>query len=121
MDKQIYYRGQIYYVHREGTVGREQGGCRPAVIVSNNLNNKYSAVVEVVFLTTKKKTDLPTHVRIDSAPLPSTALCEQIASVDKRRIREYVSNVSQQEMAAIEKAMLVSLGIDMGLRHEPVS
>ena len=55
-------RGQIYYVrsnYREE--GSEQRGGRPAVIVSNDKNNANSNTVEVVYMTTKPKTDLPTH------------------------------------------------------------
>lgn len=70
-------RGQIYYVrsnYREE--GSEQRGGRPAVIVSNDKNNANSNTVEVVYMTTKPKTDLPTHVYIESALRPSTLLCE---------------------------------------------
>ena len=40
-------------------------GGRPAVIVSNDKNNAKSNTVEVVYMTTKPKTDLPTHVYIE--------------------------------------------------------
>ena len=71
-------RGEIYYIestYRE--TGSEQRGGRPAVIVSNDKNNENSEVVEVVYMTTKPKNDLPTHVFIRSALSPSTVLCEQ--------------------------------------------
>ena len=58
-------RGEIYYIestYRE--TGSEQRGGRPAVIVSNDKNNENSEVVEVVYMTTKPKNDLPTHVFI---------------------------------------------------------
>ena len=61
-------RGEIYYIestYRE--TGSEQRGGRPAVIVSNDKNNENSEVVEVVYMTTKPKNDLPTHVFIRSA------------------------------------------------------
>jgi len=81
-------RGQIYYVrsnYREE--GSEQRGGRPAVIVSNDKNNANSNTVEVVYMTTKPKTDLPTHVYIESALRPSTLLCEQISTVSADRKR----------------------------------
>ena len=61
-------RGDIYYALPPPPIGREQGGYRPAIIVSNNLNNLHSSTVEVVYLTTKPKHNLPTHVDIYSAP-----------------------------------------------------
>lgn len=80
-------RGEIYYIestYRE--TGSEQRGGRPAVIVSNDKNNENSEVVEVVYMTTKPKNDLPTHVFIRSALSPSTVLCEQVNSVSTKRI-----------------------------------
>ena len=70
-------RGEIYFIkstYREE--GSEQRGDRPAVIVSNDANNEHSDVVEIVYMTTKPKTDLPTHVFTRSALSPSTILCE---------------------------------------------
>lgn len=118
MRGQEYYRGQIYYVNPRccGYRGSEQGGGRPAVIVSNDVGNGYSKVVEVVFLTTREKKPLPTHVAIGSARHPSIALCEQIETVDKRRIGRYINEVTEAELSRIEKAILISLDIATDVR-----
>ena len=116
MSEKKYYRGQIYYVYPKDYTGSEQGGGRPAIIVSNDVGNEYSQVVEVVFLTTREKKPLPTHVAINSAKYPSTALCEQIDSVDKERIGDYINEISQAEMKNIERALLVSLDISCNLK-----
>lgn len=86
------------------------------MIVSNDVGNEFSSVVEVVFLTTREKKPLPTHVAINSAKYPSTALCEQIDSVDKERIGDYINEVSQAELKNIERALLVSLDISCNLK-----
>lgn len=91
--------------------GSEQGGDRPAIIVSNNVGNKYSPVVEVVFLTARKKASLPTHVYIKSSKRPSTALCEQVTTVSKSRLERRLGRVTAKEMQAIEKAIVRSLGL----------
>ena len=58
-------RGEIFYIARGGaTNGSEQFADRPAVVVSNDENNKHSGVIEVVYMTTQPKTDLPTHVTV---------------------------------------------------------
>lgn len=116
MSEKKYYRGQIYYVYPKDYTGSEQGGGRLAIIVSNDVGNEYSQVVEVVFLTTREKKPLPTHVAINSAKYPSTALCEQIDSVDKERIGGYINEISQAEMKNIERALLVSLDISCNLK-----
>lgn len=118
MSEQTYHRGQIYYVYPRGYdyTGSEQGGGRPAIIVSNDVGNEYSSVVEVVFLTTREKKPLPTHVKIISSRCPSTALCEQIETVDKERIGSYINEISQAELKGIEKAILISLDIATNIR-----
>lgn len=86
---------------------------RAAVVVSNQRNNQYGEVVEVVYLTTAPKRDLPTHVTIRSSGRVSTALCEQISTVSVERLGNYCGHVSDSELAAIENAMLISLGIQL--------
>lgn len=106
------YRGEVYYVMPDGSeVGSEQHGGRPAIIVSNNQNNKNSPTVEIVFLTTQEKKKLPTHVYISTAQLPSTAICEQIFTVDKTRLGSYSGKLTEREMKDVELAMMVSLSL----------
>lgn len=106
------YRGEMFYVFPRECTGSEQQSGRPAIVVSNDMNNAKSSVVEVVYLTTQEKDYLPTHVTIKSAPRESTALCEQIHSVSIDRLGDYVGRVSQQEMQLIDIALLVSLQLD---------
>lgn len=104
-------RGDIYFVTGTEATGSEQAGERPAIIVSNDTGNKHSPVVEIVYLTTKKKSLLPTHVYIYSAERPSTALCEQVITVCKSRLERYIGSITLAEMRRIDKALSVSLGI----------
>lgn len=108
------YRGDIFYINKAVVTGSEQEGGRPAIIVSNDKNNKYSECVEIVYLTTQPKADLPTHVTITSAPQTSTALCEQILTVSKDRIGSYIATITEKEENSINKALMVSLGIYSG-------
>lgn len=104
-------RGDIYFVTGTEATGSEQAGERPAIIVSNDTGNKYAPVVEVVYLTTKKKSLLPTHVHIHSAERPSTALCEQVITVCKSRLERYIGSITLAEMRRVDKALSISLGI----------
>ena len=84
-------RGDIYFIRdTRQSIGSEQKADRPAVIVSNDANNKHSGVYEVVYMTTQPKTDLPTHFITSSALRTSTVLCEQISSVYEERIGEWI-------------------------------
>lgn len=80
------------------------------MIVSNDVCNDVSPVIEVIFLTSRKKHPLPTHVNVQ-CELYSTALCEQITSVDKSRLLDYVGRASPEEMRQIDEAIKISLGI----------
>lgn len=106
-------RGEIYYIAPMFQKGSEQKGGRPGIIVSNDKCNEHSDVLEVVYLTTKEKADLPTHVTIRSSERESAALCEQITPVSKDRIGDYKGKLTDTEMLNVEIAMLIGLGIDM--------
>ncbi len=111
------HRGEIYYISRGvASYGHEQQADRPAVIVSNEKNNENSGVVEVVYLTTQPKTDLPTHTVIRSTGRVSTVLCEQIVSVSVDRIAGYIGQVSEQEQKNIDIALMISLQLDGNMK-----
>lgn len=102
--------GDIHYIDRFETCGSEQYPGRPAVIVSNEAANRHSATVEVVYLTTQPKENLPTHVTIYSTGKKSTVLCEQITTVDISRVKNYVCTVTPGELMQIERALFASIG-----------
>lgn len=106
-------RGEIYFIKSTyQEEGSEQYGDRPAVIVSNDLNNLHSQTVEIVYMTTKPKKDLPTHVLTRSAQYPSTILCEQIYSVGKQRMGNLIGTLTSNELQNVDRALAISLGID---------
>jgi mRNA interferase MazF len=111
-------KGDIYYVKigDEG-VGSEQKGDRYAVIVQNNIGNKYSPTVIVAFISTKlHKAKLPTHVEIDSSnsgiPEPSIIMCEQIRTLDKRRLEEKVGHLNRLKKQELDRALRISFGLN---------
>lgn len=107
-------RGDILYVNQgNASCGSEQYGGRPAIVVSNDMCNRYSQVITVVFLTTKEKKPLPTHVQITSSRYDSTALCEQVESVSKERLGNYMATCSKEEMIEIDQAIAVALGLKL--------
>lgn len=107
-------RGDIFYIHKYPVIGSEQEAGRPAIIVSNEANNRHSSTVEVVFLTTQAKAELPTHVHIESAARPSTALCEQVTTVSLERLGDYGGCLTEREMTQVDIALLISLDLTMG-------
>lgn len=109
-------RGDVYYADLSPVVGSEQGGIRPVLIIQNDLGNKHSPTVIVAAVTSKStKTVLPTHVGISKTQYglkhDSTVLMEQIRTIDRRRLKEYIGHLSAQQMTMIELAMAKSLGL----------
>ena len=108
-------RGEIYYTDLDPTQGSEQDGYRPCLIVQNDRGNTHSPTTQIVPLTTQsKKSNLPTHVLISKScglDTSSIALVEQLRTVDKIRLGEYVGCIGAAEQAAIDKALLISVGV----------
>lgn len=118
--EQQYKRGEIFYVNNGSReqVGSETKKDRPAIIVSCDANNKHSSVLEMVFLTTQPKAELPTHVTIRSTGKASTALCEQPTPVAVERLNNYLGEVTEEEMQRIDTALLIGLGINYDKRMQ---
>ena len=111
-------RGEMFYISRGGASynGSEQHSDRPAVVVSNNKNNENSNVVEIVYMTTQPKTDLPTHVTVRSTGRISTVLCEQVYSVSTERVGTYIGECTDKEMENIDIALMISLQLDGNMK-----
>lgn len=82
--------------------GSIQNGHRPVLIISNNKNNKYSTVVNVIPMTTKmNKRHLPCHVSIWDYKrfglyAPSTIMVEQITTIPKNNLKYYMGRIDDE-------------------------
>ena len=104
-------RGEIYSADFGAGFGSEQGGTRPSLILQNDIGNRHSPTTIVAAITGRKtKAALPTHVKIMAKGLKteSTVLLEQIRTIDKERLGEYIG---RKTLAAVDRAIVVSLGI----------
>jgi len=111
-----YFRGELYYAELDNTVGSEQNGCRPVLIVSNDIGNKYSSTVIIAAVTSKSevKANLPTHCCLSTGSgleLPSVVLLEQIRTIDKQRIGNYIGKLSRNQMGNINHAISISFDL----------
>ena len=116
MEKKI-RRGDLYYAELDPIVGSEQAGFRPVLVVSNDIGNRYSPVIVVVPITSRRigKKQLPTHVEVKIPELlknDSTALTEQIRTVDKLRLKEYIGSLPPSVMRQVDQALAISIGIE---------
>ena len=107
-------RGDIYKADLSPVVGSEQGGIRPVVIVQNDMGNRYSPTIIVVPITTRlNKRNLPTHTKINNSSLlkESIALMEQIRTIDKSRLIEFIGVLNESEMNRITEALRISIDV----------
>lgn len=107
-------RGEIYLAALDPVVGSEQGGVGPVLIIQNNVGNRFSPTVIVLAITSQLgKARLPTHVEIPAQGhglnKDSVALAEQIRTLDKRRLREYLGCLSEEVMKRVDTALKMSL------------
>lgn len=107
----IFKRGDIYWAYIPETSENVYCGKHPVLIVSNNIENKYNSVVIVCPLTTKIKPHRPTHVYVE-VDEPSTVICEQVNSLNKRCLRGLLGLLSPRKMREIDEALMISLGLD---------
>ena len=108
-------RGELYYADLSPVIGSEQGGIRPILIVQNDTGNKYSPTVIAAAVTSKlTKAKLPTHIELASGEFglikDSVILLEQIRTLDKRRLKERIGELSISTMKKVDSALLISLG-----------
>ena len=105
-------RGDIYWITNDGQTGCEMANNRPALIVSNDMCNTHSPIIQMVPLTTANKRPLPTHVHICVDGTHSTVLCEQICCVDRQRIQRYKGHFGEADMRAVDRALRIQLGLE---------
>lgn len=115
-------RGEMYYANLCPVVGSEQGGIRPVLILQNDRNNKYSTTTIVAAMTGQKKKKQRTHVTVSGCGLKkeTRVLLEQVRTIDKSRLRDYIGTLDDASMEKVDRAIVESFGIKYleGLMNE---
>jgi len=109
-------RGDMYYTDLTIGVGSEQIGCRPMLIIQNDAGNKHSKTVIAAVITSKteSKAKIPTHCPIKKQQglgRDSLVLLEQVRTIDKARLKEYIGTLDSESMNKVDKALAISVGL----------
>jgi mRNA interferase MazF len=108
-------RGDMYFADLTHGVGSEQSGNRPVLIIQNDTGNKHSNTVIAAIITSQmEKTKLPTHCPIKAQQglgRDSLILLEQIRTIDKARLKEYIGTLDGDSMNKVDKALAISVGL----------
>jgi mRNA interferase MazF len=110
------HRGAVYWVNLDPTVGTEIAKTRPAVIISNDTGNQYSARVIVAPLTSQGTDRVyPFEVLVPSGEgglaQTSKIVLDQIRTVDKRRLGRLIGVISPARMLEVDQAIRRSLAV----------
>lgn len=115
--ERVVKRGQIYYIHKrppyEGSRELHTKAGRPGIIVSRDDDNYMSGTVMVVYLTSSDNVRFQRETQFEiykGKLMRSTAKCEQIDTVDKQCIGDYICDLSKEELLQLDRTLLLSLG-----------
>jgi mRNA interferase MazF len=108
-------RGEIYWVDWNPGRGSEQSGLRPALIIQNDIGNKYSPTTIVATLTTAIEKAYPflVKVTVKESGLPKDSMINlaAILTIDKTRLRKKSGELNQGKMSEVDEAIKASLGL----------
>lgn len=116
----IIKRGDIFYANLSPVIGSEQAGIRPVLIIQNDIGNRFSPTVVALPITSKEKTDLPTHISISKKESGleknSVVLVEQIRTLDKSRLLNKVGHLSNVTMELIKESIKKNLKLRVDIK-----
>lgn len=109
-------RGDIFYADLSPVIGSEQGGIRPVLIIQNDVGNRHSPTVICAAITSRmNKAKLPTHIELDANKYQivknSVVLLEQVRTIDKQRLKDYVCHLDKEIMKKIDEALCISFSL----------
>ena len=109
-------RGEVYLVSFDPTVGSEIRKTRPALVLQNDISNRFSPITIVAAISSKfRDPPYPTDVLLrppeGGLDLPSAVLLNQIRSIDKRRLLRHLGVARPTTMERVDRALSISLGL----------
>ena len=104
-------RGEVWWINFEPAVGGEIRKKRPAIIVSNNAANRNLNRVQVVPITSNVSRIYPSEALVNLKGRQAKAMADQLTTVSKERMMNKAGELTLEEIAAVELAIRVQLGI----------
>ena len=93
------------------SVGGEIKKTRPAVVISNDAANRTLNRIQVVPLTSSTRRLFRSEAYITLGGQQRKAMADQLDTVSKLRLRDFIARLSASEMASIERAIMLQLDI----------
>jgi mRNA interferase MazF len=104
-------RGEVWWVAFDPSLGGEIQKTRPAIVVSNDGANMALNRLIVVPLTSQIAKVYTGQALVTLNGEPRKAMADQLTTVSKQRLRSKLGAISTSDIAAVERAILLHLGI----------
>lgn len=104
-------RGEVWWINFDPSVGQEVKKKRPAIVISNNTSNKYLKRYQVIPLSSQTGKLYPSEAIVKFAGKKSKAMADQLTTVSDLRFINKAGDVTQVELAEIER--IVKLQLDL--------
>ncbi|MFA5806497.1 MAG: type II toxin-antitoxin system PemK/MazF family toxin [Melioribacteraceae bacterium] len=106
-------RGDIVWANLDPTIGNEQTGKRPVLILSHTIFNENSGTVIAVALTSKEqKAEFPLTLEINSKKLPKKSWIKisQIRTLSVNRLGEKITHLKEDELNRVVEGLNEIIG-----------
>jgi mRNA interferase MazF len=104
-------RGEVWWINFDPSGGGEIQKRRPAVIMSNDISNKYLNRVQVIPLTSKIDKLYPSEAYVQFEGKQGKALADQLTTVSKLRLINKAGSISRADVEQVERAIKIQLGL----------
>lgn len=109
-------RGEVWLVDLEPTRGAEIRKTRPALIIQNDIGNRFSPLTIVAPISSKFSLPIyPVQTRVNAREgglsEDSVILFNQIRSIDKSRLVKRIGRLTSITMQSVDVAIRISLGL----------
>ncbi|MGB8699965.1 MAG: type II toxin-antitoxin system PemK/MazF family toxin [Thermosynechococcaceae cyanobacterium] len=104
-------RGDVWWINFNPSIGGEMQKERPAIVISNNAANRNLNRVQVVPITSNVARLYPSEARVTLQGRPGKAMADQLTTVSKQRLLKKAGEITPEELAAVERAIRVQLGL----------
>jgi mRNA interferase MazF len=105
------WRGEVWWVSFEPSIGGEIRKRRPAVVISNDASNRYLNRLQVVPLTSRTDRVYPSEALVRVSRRQSKAMADQLTTVSKERLMTRIGRLSAADMSKVERVVMVQLGL----------